>query len=218
MKVNVLVPTSLSEITLEQFVRIVNSEEKNAGTTFQMQKTVEIVCGIDLQSVASIKYADVKSIYDQVQKLFQENAEFKPKFKMDGKEYGFIPELDEMSFGEYIDIDQNMSSWNTMHKAMAVLFRPITHSKEERYDIEKYQGLSGAEKYKDMPVDVALGANFFLFNLGIELLETTLNFSEEDRKRMTLEQKHTLARNGAGFQASLDSLKEMLQKSNISLS
>ena len=217
MKVNVLVPTTLSEITLEQFVRIINSEEKNAGTTFQMQKTVEIVCGIDLQSVATIKYSDVKSIYDHIQKLFQGKPGFIPKFKMDGQEYGFIPELDEMSFGEYIDIDENMSSWDTMHNAMAVLFRPITHSKEERYDIEKYQGLSKAEKYKDMPVDVALGANFFLFSLGIELLETTLNFSKEDRKQMTLEQKHSLARNGAGFQASLDSLKEMLQKSNISL-
>lgn len=217
MKVNILVPTNLSEITLEQFVRLVNSEQENAGTTFHMQKTVEILCDIDLQSVATIKYSDVKSIYDHVQEMFSQKPRFIPKFKLDGIEYGFIPQLDEMTFGEYIDIDNNITSWETMHRAMAVLFRPITHSKEERYDIEKYDGLARADRFKSMPVDVALGANFFLFSLGIELLETTLNFSKEE-KAMTLEEKHSLLKNGAGFRASLDSLKGMLQKSNISLS
>lgn len=216
MKVDVLVPSDLSEITLTQFKRLLDSEGKNSGSTFHMQKCVEIMCNIDLQSVATIKYTDVKSIYEHIQKLFDAEPKFINKFKMNGIEYGFIPVLDEITFGEYIDIDQNITSWETMHKAMSVMFRPITHSKDERYDIEKYTGKEDANKFLDMPIDVALGANFFLFALGMELLETTLSFSKEDTQ-MTLEEKHSLLVNGAGFKASMDSLKEMLQKSNILL-
>jgi len=216
MKLDVLVPTSLSEITLDQFRRFLSSEQKNAGSTFQMQKCVEIMCDIDLQSIATIKYTDVKSIYDHIVNLFKEEQELIPTFKMDGVEYGFIPELDDISLGEYIDLDENITSWETMHKAMSVLYRPITHKKEERYDIEKYKGLQYSDRFRNMPVDVALGANFFLFNLGIELLEVTLNYSKEE-PTMTLAEKETLLVNGAGFKASLDSLKEMLHESKISL-
>jgi len=216
MKLDVLVPSDLSEITLDQFVRIMSLEEMNGTNVFQMQKVVEIICGIDLKSVAEIKYKDVKSIYDHVQGLLNTEPEFIPRFEMNETEYGFIPVLDEMSFGEYIDVNENMSSWKNMHKAMAVLYRPITYRQEKLYTIEKYDGLSDAEKYKDVPLDVALGANFFFLNLGIELLETTLRFS--DKKKMTSQEKQILLASGAGFKASLDSLRAILQRSNILLS
>lgn len=216
MKLDVLVPTSLSEITLNQFVRFADSEEKNAGSTFQMQKCVEIMCNIDLQAIATIKYTDVKDIYEHILDLLKPEQDLIPTFKMDGIEYGFIPELDEISLGEYIDLDENITSWKTMHKAMAVLYRPITIKKDERYDVEEYKGLNNAEKFKQMPVDVAIGANFFLFNLGIELLETTLSYSKEE-PTMTSAEKQTLLENGVGFKASLDSLKEILHESKISL-
>jgi len=216
MKVDVLVPTDLSEITLDKFVRLLDSEDKNQGSVFHMQKTVEIICDIDLKSVATIKYADVQNIYNHVQNLFKVEPEFKPRFTFEGVDYGFIPILDDISFGEYIDIDQNMTSWKTMHKAMSVLYRPITHSKEERYDIEKYNSNQDSQRLKHMPADVAIGANFFLFNLGMELLETILNCSSKERG-MSMEEKHSLLTNGVGFKASMDSLKAMLQKSNILL-
>tara|TARA_S200002703_G_scaffold155509_1_gene159748 strand:- start:337 stop:987 length:651 start_codon:yes stop_codon:yes gene_type:complete len=216
MKLNVLVPTDISEISLDQFVQIVALEEMNGTTIFQMQKVVEIICGIDLKSVAEIKYSYVKEIYLHIQGLLNKEPEFVPRFQMDSIEYGFIPLLDEMSFGEYIDVSQNMSSWNDMHKAMCVLYRPITHRQDNLYTIKKYDGLSEAYKFKKIPLNVALGANFFFLNLGIELLETTLKFS--GNKKMTLQEKEILVASGAGFKASLDSLRAILQRSNILLS
>ena len=53
-------------------------------------------------------------------------------------EYGFIPDLDEVSLGEYIDLDNNASKWEQMHVAMNVLYRPIKTSKVGKYNIEEY--------------------------------------------------------------------------------
>ena len=41
-------------------------------------------------------------------------------------EFGFVPKLDELSFGEFIDLDKYLQDWDSMHKAMAVLFRPVS--------------------------------------------------------------------------------------------
>ena len=214
MKVDVLVPTSLSEITLKQFTDIVSIEEKNGTNEFLMQKVVEIICGIDLKSVALIAYKDVKEIFDHVQELLNKKADFKNKFSLYGKKYGFIPLLDEMSFGEYIDINENFKSWETIHKAMAVLYRPIVTEKNDLYSIEDYDGIKNSNVYLDMPIDVVLGAQFFFLNLGMELMQITLNFSIQD-KDLSLEEKQVLLKSGDGFKASLDSLREILQKSKI---
>ena len=60
---------------------------------------------------------------------------------MGGVEYGFIPVLDDMTLGEYVDLDENFTDWDKMHKAMSVLFRPIKLKKGDRYQIEEYDGM-----------------------------------------------------------------------------
>ena len=45
--------------------------------------------------------------------------------KIEGKEYGFHPELDDLLLGEYIDLDNFIGDWDNMEKAMNVLYRPI---------------------------------------------------------------------------------------------
>jgi hypothetical protein len=87
-------------------------------------------------------------------------------------EFGFMPNMDEMSLGEYVDLEKYISDWGTMHKAMAVLYRPIVAGKGEFYEIEPY---SGSDKYadvmRDSPVTAALGAMVFFYRLGKELLK-----------------------------------------------
>jgi hypothetical protein len=58
---------------------------------------------------------------------------------MDGVEYGFIPNLDDMSFGEYVDLDTYLGDWQNIHRAMAVLYRPIREKRGERYNIVPYE-------------------------------------------------------------------------------
>jgi hypothetical protein len=219
MKVEIQVPSSLSEITLEQYQKFaeINTDD-NQDSSFLMHKTVEIFCNLNLKDIAKIKYIYVQEILNDINNLFDKKQDLIPKFKHKGVTYGFIPVLDDMTLGEYVDLDENFTNWETMHKAMTVLYRPITLDKGDRYQIEEYDGLDNADLMRGIPLDVVMGCMFFFYNLNNELLKTTLNYlSQEVPKQLTTEQLQTLAKNGDGINQSMESLKEMLQGLNISL-
>lgn len=219
MKVEIQVPSSLSEITLDQYQKFaeINTDD-NQDSSFLMHKTVEIFCNLNLKDIAKIKYIYVQEILNDINNLFDKKQDLIPKFKHKGVTYGFIPVLDDMTLGEYVDLDENFTNWKTMHKAMTVLYRPITLDKGSRYQIEEYDGLDNADVMKGIPLDVVMGCMFFFYNLNNELLKTTLNYlSQEIPKELTTEQLQTLAKNGDGINQSMESLKEMLQGLNISL-
>lgn len=219
MKVEIQVPSDLSEITLEQYQKFaeINTDD-NQDSSFLMHKTVEIFCNLNLKDIAKIKYIYVQEILSDINNLFDKKQNLIPKFKHKGVTYGFIPVLDDMTLGEYVDLDENFTNWETMHKAMTVLYRPITLDKGDRYQIEEYDGLDNADLMKSIPLNVVMGCMFFFYNLNNELLKTTLNYlSQEVPKQLTTGQLQTLARNGDGINQSMESLKEMLQGLNISL-
>lgn len=217
MKVDILVPSSLSDITLEQYQKFakINTGD-NEDTNFLMHKTVEIFCNLELKNVAKIKFSYVKDILNDINKIFEQKSELISTFTLGGVEYGFIPTLDDMSLGEYIDLDENFTDWETMHKAMSVLYRPVTLHKGERYQIQEYDGIQYAEVMKKAPLNVVMGCMVFFYRLNNELLRTTLSYLEgEIPKQMTTEQLQTLERNGVGIKASMESLKEMLPSLTI---
>jgi len=219
MKVEIQIPSSLSEITLEQYQKFtkINTDE-NQDSSFLMHKTVELFCNLNLKDIAKIKFIYVQEILNDINKLFESKQDLIPTFNLNGVEYGLIPVLDDMTLGEYIDLDETFTDWDTMHKAMAVLFRPVLFKKGDRYQIEDYEGLDKAELMKQMPLDVVMGCMFFFWSLNEELLKTTLNYlSQEVPKQLTTEQLKTLAKNGGGINHSMDLLKEMLEDLNISL-
>jgi hypothetical protein len=212
MKVKIQVPTSLSEITLEQYQKFnkINTEE-NQNTNFILHKTVEIFCGLDLKDIAKIKVHSVKSVIKDIDNVFSEKPDLIPTFKLKGKEYGFIPKLDDISLGEYIDLDDSLTDWETMHKAMSVLYRPVTMKKGDKYLIEEYNGTDDAESMKQMRLDVVMGSIVFFYNLNNELLQTILNYlNREVPNQMNTLQLQTLERSGVGINQSMDLLKEML--------
>ena len=217
MKANIIVPTSLNELTLEQYQKFIKIDtEENRGTTFHMQKLVEIFCNLDLKNVASIKLKSMIEVANSIAGLFDKDHEFIDRFEMDNVKYGFIPLLDEISFGEYVDLDHNLTDWNNVHKAMAVLYRPITEEKNNRYEIEEYQGIKDANRFLKMPLDVVLGSFVFFYHLGNELLINTLNYLDQ-ATRLDTHQMKILRENGDGLHRSLHSLREMLQDMKISL-
>lgn len=217
MKVNITVPENLSEITLEQYQKFerINNEE-NQDTSFLMHKMVEIFCNIDLKDIAKVRYSDVQKIIAQINEAFNVKHKLINSFVLNGVEFGFIPVLDDMTLGEYVDLDENLSDWDKMHKAMSVLFRPIRLRKGERYQIEEYDGMKYQDVMKKMPLDVVMGAMVFFYHLNRELLQTTLNFLQREAEdTLTIQQRETLERNGVGISQSMELLRVMLPNLEI---
>jgi hypothetical protein len=162
MKIELTIPTTLNDIKLVQYQKFLSIAKDNEEGEFLQQKMVQLFCGIDLKDVAQIKYKDVTEITANINKLFTKDNAFIQRFKMGGVEFGFIPNLDDMTTGEYMDLDNYITDWDTMHNAMAVLYRPIINKLGNKYQIEEYKGsVTYADVMRHAPLDVVLGAMVF---------------------------------------------------------
>ena len=212
MKAEIEVPNKLNEITLEQYQVFMNVYDQNDSEEFLSCKMVSIFCKIPLSQVLYIKANDITNIVKSINNMFEGKRNFINRFELGGKEFGFIPNLEEMSFGEYVDLDKYITDWKEMHKAMAVMFRPITKKKGERYEIEPYEGsITYADVMKYAPLDVVLGAMVFFYDLGNELSKATLSYLEKEVKEMSTAKKHNSVSSGDGINPSMPSLKETLE-------
>lgn len=220
------IPFSLAGITLGQYqdyLKVLDKWDKEDETYLSI-KILQIFCGLSPEFATSIPLHAFESTIAHVTGLFNEETPLERKFKLTGLnsvgdentvEFGFIPKLDDISFGEYIDLETYLGDWQEMHKAMAVLFRPIYHSKREYYLIDKYEGSDKfAQVMKDMPLSVALGATVFFYRLGIKLQKYTLDSLEKDilqGEKSNPLYKQASEENGDGFKAYIHLHKEMLE-------
>ena len=216
MRITVNVPTSLSEITLGQYQKFIKISENNPEGNFLDAKMIEIFCGIPLSESYKLKMHSVAAIIDILTEMLESKPKHVQRFKMNGVEYGFIPDLNEMSLGEYVDLDNNASKWEMMHIAMNVLYRPIKVSKLGKYSIEDYS-VSNPEKMKDMPLDAAIASLFFFYHLGMELSRDTILSLDKQQQMEIYKGQQTLEGSGVGINQFMDSLTEILQDLKISL-
>ena len=215
MKVDILVPNSLEEITLKQYQKFLKIQKENDDPYFLQCKMIEIFCNLDSKAVRNLKLLDANKIVSVINLMFEEKPKLINTFKLGKVEYGFIPKLDDISLGEYVDLDTYIGDWDNMHIAMNVLYRPIKDKIKDKYIIEDYNNES-KDKLDEIPLDVVLGAVFFLYNLGMDLSQAMMSYLEGEEVE-TLMQQQISQRNGDGIKVSLDLLKEILQDLKISL-
>ena len=166
MKVNLRIPTSLNEITLgqyQEFAKLDGTIEDTHDTAIQL-KIVEIFCKVPEDVVRNMKATDIAEVCEIINTMFDNNHQLINKFSLGGVDYGFIPELDDMTFGEYMDLDTFIGDNDNLHRAVNVLFRPIEHKRGARYTIKEYNP-DTSENAKDFPLDVVLGAIVFFYSL-----------------------------------------------------
>jgi hypothetical protein len=215
MKVEVYIPDTLSEITLGQYQKYLKIQSENEDENFLAIKMIEIFCGLRGDTIMAMKANSIKDVTMILTDMFNEKPQLVKKFKLNGRTYGFIPKLEDMSFGEYIDLDTYIGDMDNIHRAMNVLYRPIKQKYQERYLIEDYTG-EDPEVMKSMPMDAVLSSILFFYNLGMDLSKAMLNSLEED-KEMNLAQYLTSEENGDGINHFSVSLKEILEDLKISL-
>jgi hypothetical protein len=216
MKTEIVIPTSLSEIPLKSYQEFMRVVEKSNDEEFIGQKTIEIFCGLKMKDVVKVKWSDVKELTVHLNEIFKAKPKFQATFKIQDTEFGFIPNLEDMSFGEYIDLESNISNVETFHKAMAVMYRPITKKHKERYEIFEYTGTDEfSELMKYAPLNVVMGATVFFSSLGNDLVQHTLTYLENqmktNKKLMTSAKERNLIKDGDGIIQSMQLLKATLQ-------
>ncbi len=216
MKLDILLPTNLSEIPLSRYQEFIAMKEKSNDEEFIAQKMIQIFCGMKLGEVAKIKIKHLNELIAHFTKVFSEKPQLIRKFKIKDIEFGFIPKFDDISFGEYVDLENYMKDWKTYHKALSVMYRPIKNTNKDKYEIVDYEPNEDMQDLmKFAPLDVAISSSFFLSSLGIELLKATQTYLKKELKTMTDSTNSAkgtnLAKTGVGMQVSMDWLTETLQ-------
>jgi len=214
MKVEVYIPDTLSEITLGQYQKYLKIQEDNDDENFLAMKMIEIFCGLRGDTILSMKAKSIKDITKILTEMFSEKPQLVTQFNMGKKTYGFIPKLEDMSFGEYIDLDTYIGDAANLHRAMGVLYRPIKQKYEDKYLIEDYKG-DESDIMKDMPMDAVLSSIIFFYHLGIDLSQAMMSYLQEEE--ITLVQQQILEESGDGINHFSASLKEILEDLKISL-
>ena len=203
MKVDLQVPTSLNDIPLYQYQKFIKTFENTDDITEEYAgiKMLEIFCGLKIDEALEVKISDVNKITDKINKALSEKPLLVTRFKLGKTEFGFVQQLDDLTFGEIVDIVKNKYDWATMHKAMSVLYRPINQRLGNKYEIEKYRGDSWHDAMLNMPSSVAISAINFFFHLENDLLKATLPYSKTETETEHLDEQKILTSSGGGITA-----------------
>ena len=210
----IVIPNSLNEITLGQYQEFYKLNDVEDVKVVE-RRMIEIFCQVPMKYVNQMKAIDVKEIIQILTSMLENKPSLVNLFKMNGVEYGFIPDLDDMTFGEYVDLDTFIGDTNNLHRAMNVLYRPIKIKRSGRYQIEDYDS-DKYERMLGMPMDAVISSILFFYHLGIDLSQIMMDSSKLKNEKNMM-QYLISEENGDGINHSFTSLKTMLDDLRISL-
>ena len=127
-----------------------------------------------------------------------EVAQHKEIIELNGVEYGFVPDWDEFSAGEWIDMETYTADfWKTPHKAMSILYRPLDRKWGDRYSIKPYTAKEDADVFLDMPAPLVAGALLFFWSTEKKLLNALQSSLIQKTQEVT-----SLLQSGVGIPSS----------------
>lgn len=217
MKLELNIPTHINEIPLINYKKFIEVSKNSTDEEFIAQKMVELFCGIELKEVVKISLNDLNRLVEHFHKIFEQKPDFINRFELQGVEFGFIPNIEKISTGEYSDLDTYINDLSTLNNALAVMYRPVTKKLKDKYEIEQYESSYNYSEAMDFcPLGIALAAQVFFCDLGNDLLEAIPNFLENKLKKMNIQASTNSENNGDGITHSMHLLKEILQDSKLS--
>ena len=207
MKINI--PENLNEITIKQFFDFKKCCDTNQDDQYLRLAMVSIFCDVSVEDIKKISSKDFIDISNQLTNVLKETPTHIERFIINGVEFGFIPNLENITAGEYIELDTLFKDEETYLEQMAVMYRPIIGEHKNLYRIEPFES---TEKHKDImiaaPISAYLGSKVFFCNLLNELLESFQLFLIMGGKEVT-DMGEVLATNGIGISQFIQSLEEV---------
>ena len=178
--ITIEIPTSWKDVTLKQYL-LMQADLENYRDDEEAQTALMLhhLCKLQPEYLKGLS-ADAYNLLRAKLSEFvsPDGIELKRFVYIDGKEYGFEPNLSKMSYGAYADITQ----WDTITidknwaKIMDILYRPVTKKKGDRYVIEAYTGEIDENKWLDVDMETHWGTLFFFVHLQRDLLNATQKY------------------------------------------
>ena len=157
-------PHRWSDLTLGELQVMMTSEN-------QLER-ISICTGQSVDKLRTMPQKLIEAATEHLDKLLtQESARFEKVVEMGGKRFGFVPDWDAFTAGEWIDLENYLEDfWKNAHKVMSVLFREVTYELGEKYEVKKYTAKEDASIFEEMPADLVSGTLLFFWTTRNELL------------------------------------------------
>ena len=190
-KVSIEIPTTWNDISIKmynKFERLKKRRSKLEEDEFNIQ-VICIICDIERKMLERMEVKDINKIAKELRFLMssQPNTDdLQKKVDWNGKKYGFIPNLSEITMGEYIDIEEYCKeAHKNIHKIMSILYRPIKKENSTRYNIESYSPSEEIEEsFLEFPILPSMSALSFFFRLGRKLPIASVRYLRQERQRL----------------------------------
>lgn len=198
------VPTTWSDVTLKQYLALM-ADLENYKDDEEAQTALMLLhlCGIQPEYLKGLSKESYDRLKSKLAGFIQpDNIQLQRIINVNGREYGFEPNLSKMSYGAYADITQyeQITIDKNWGKIMSILYRPITKKQGQFYQIEEYTGDINEGLWLDVDMEKHFGCMFFFVNLSTDLLQGILKSLKEEELHPSI--KSILARSGELMQLS----------------
>ena len=192
----------LAKTYLEYEEYIKSLDKDNYDNNDVLKNTVKIFYQLSDEQYNKLTYKTVTDLNQIIVNILKVPQSLVVKFKHNKKTYAINPNFDDLTFGEFVDLDTD-----DVLKQISILYRPIKHKLFKKYTIEPYKAdISIYEDMKEwLTLDIYLGFVSFFLKINQDLLNYSLNYLMEDQD-LNHETKKTLQTNGAGWHGLMDSL------------
>jgi hypothetical protein len=202
MKLKLTLPEHIGDITLNQYQRYEKLQTRLKDEEITLREfnklKLNLFAGVPYRSIEDIKQKDIEDLMLQIDTAIGQDCKFESRFTLNGVEYGFIPNLDEINNAEYFDLNKYGAEVETLHNLMAILFRPIKNKDSfKNYTIKKYKGTGKyADTMKETPMNIVNGALVFFSSLSNELQKHIQRSTREEQARV--QKQPTISASGVG--------------------
>jgi hypothetical protein len=178
------------DVTLESWLKLIDFQKGSKSK--EALDTIKELSNIPKDLINQLELKDVALIMGKVAELQQkQNSSLKRIIEIDGKRYGFHPDLDSITLGEYADIESFIKAdiQKNLPELCAVLYRPIVEEKNDIYTIEAYDGNISirAEEMRKMSAEQVQSALVFFWHF-VTVLSMTMESSLTQRMKEMMKQ------------------------------
>jgi len=178
------------DVTLEKWLKLIDFH--NGTKSEEAEETIAALSNIPKDLIKQLELKDVAVIMGKLSELqAKQDSSLKRVIEIEGKRYGYHPRLDEITLGEYADLETMIKNdiEKNMPEVMAILYRPIVEENNDVYTIEAYDGNISirAEEMKKMSAEQVQSALVFFYHLGKELSLTLPLYLMDRLKEMKMQ-------------------------------
>ena len=228
MELEIKVPQNWNDVTLEQYIKYYKSIKPYEGLEDYESKIIEnavyYLCGVEANILNRLPIAVFQEISNDMTNLLNsaKSQELILSFSLGDSKYGFMTNIDQMSYGEYVDlVTYSKDVYENAALMCSILYRPILEQRNDKYTIAEYKGTNEEQIelfYKKLTMDIVFGALSFFLRLQKDLVNSTLIYTTETIKTILKNPTSTAARilveNGVCTQQ-LQLLQETIQQSSM---